>query len=266
MAVLVAVTPVSVCAADPTPAPVSNSVPGIQTIALFQAANDAGASGEIAASKLDQSVQWRLNASGTYQVTAFSPRLPAIQRATTIDSSDANVSDSDIQQFVQRTPDPSPASAQRIAKVMSTDGFLIEEIDAYKADSTTGDVSITVSGSLFNTSTGIAARTFAVTGVASPVSADESNSSVMLRATDSAAAQIATTLGAGAPQGKTILAGSKVGGGGSIGTGILIVLAAALAGIIAHNVSTHSNTGSSNSGATVTTTTPPTNNLPPAPP
>jgi uncharacterized membrane protein YgcG len=135
---------------------------------------------------------------------------------------------------------------------MATDGFMLTDIDTYKEDAATHAISITVSGSLYSTSTGAAVRTFAVTGTALPTTADESDSTVMLRASDSAAAQIATTLGAGVSQGKETLPivrnQSKIAGGSVL----LVLLAAALAGVIAHNVSTHGSAGSSTGGSSTT--------------
>jgi len=249
LGVLIGAAPLTACSADPTPAPTpaTTSVPGVRTIALFPAANDAGADGDIAASAVDSAVKWRLNSSGTYQATSFNVLLPAVQRALTLDSSDEALSSTDVQ-----APITSAASAQKIARVMATDGYLLYEIDTYQEDKLTHDISITASGSLFSTSTGEAARSFAFTGTATPQTADEGADTVMLRAADVVASDIATTLGAGANQGKSTIPNSKIGGSSAIGSGILIVLAAALIGIIAHNANDHSSTGSSTSSSSST--------------
>jgi len=256
MALLLAVSPISMAYADSTTAPAAATtpppaaaptpVPGINTIALFQSANEAGASGEVAASALDSAVKLRLNASGVYQSTEFSTLLPAVQRALTVDTSDAALSDSDIQQPVTST-----TSAQKIAKIMDTQGYLLEEIDQYSEDANSHAVSITVSGTLYNTSTGEAARTFAVTGAASPSSSDEPDSSVMLSAINNAADQISTTLGIGSSA-SSVVPGTRIGSSGSGSTVILVLLAAALAGVIAHNVAAHGNAGSSSGGSSST--------------
>ena len=249
--------------------PATPLVPGIRTIALFATTNDAGTGGDVAASAYDNELKMRLNVSGTYQATSFTTRLPAIQRAITESSGGSgSLTSADI-----KTPVTDPASARRIAEVMATDGYLLDEVDSYKADPSTRAVSVTVSGSLYSTATGSAVRTFAVSGISAPEIAGEDESAVTERAVASAASQIVSTFGVVSKEQKTSeLPNSTRGRGGVGGSLLLIALAGLLIGVLASNLGGHghsSNHSSSSSSTTTTdgtTTTTTSTTGPPAPP
>ncbi len=244
-------------------------VPGIRTIALFATTNQAGTGGDVAASAYDSALKMRLNASGAYQATSFTTLLPAVQRAITESSGGSGaLTSADI-----KTPVTDPASARRIAAVMATDGYLLDEVDDYKIDPTTHAVNVTVSGSLYSTASGSAVRTFAVSGVSAPEIAGEDESAVTERAVASAASQIVSTFGIVSKEQKTSELPNSTRSRGSVGGSILLVaLAGLLIGVLASNLGGHghsSSSGSSSSSSSTTTTdgtTTTTTTGPPAPP
>ncbi len=155
-----------------------------------------------------------------------------------------------------KTPVTDPASARRIAAVMATDGYLLDEVDSYKDDPTTHSVSVTVSGSLYSTATGSAVRTFAVSGISAPEIAGEDESAVTQRAVASAASQIVSTFGVVSKEQKTTeLPNSGSGRGGVGGSILLIALAGLLIGVLASNLGGHGHSSSSSSGSTSSSTT-----------
>ena len=253
-----------------TTVPATPLVPGIRTIALFAATNQAGTGGDVAASAYDASLKMRLNASGAYQATSFTTRLPAVQRAITESSGGSGaLTSADI-----KTPITDSGSARRIAEVMATDGYILDEVDAYKEDPSTHTVTVTVSGSLYSTATGAAVRTFAVSGVSAPEIAGEDDSAITERASASAASQIVSTFGVISREEKSSqLPDSSSGRHSAAGSILLIALAGLLIGVVASNLNGHGhtvngsgsgNSSSSTTGGTTGTTTSTTG--PPAPP
>jgi hypothetical protein len=257
LGLVVAATQVSACFADPAPAATApaaaTSVPGVHLIVLFPASVDTDASSaganaavalDTAKSALDVSIKWRLTAGSTYSVKMFNKNLPQVQRALDPLSADGSLSSSDVQ-----LPITSPYSGQRIAKLIGGQGYLMEEIASFQQDPASQKVTVGVSGSLYLTADGSVARTFAETGSATPdATGSDSTSAVIQRAVDAAAAKIANDLGAQAgSSSKNGIPNSRIGGSSAgAASALMIVAAAALLGIIAHNVSTHGNAGTAN--------------------
>ena len=245
---LVAVTPLSICAAaSKNGKQTQQGIPGIKSIALFPASNSAGFAGTLAATQLDNALKQRLESSGVYQTTTFNTRLASIQRALNIDNT---LTDTDVQ-----TPVTDPGSALRIARVMATDSYILEEVDSFSTDPKTQAVSVTISGNLYYTSTGLAARTFAVTGTAQPLSDDDTPQSVSQRAVNSASAQIITALGISSSAEKTAsLPQSDSRQGRSAATALLVALGAVLVAVVLHNTGSH-HSGSAGGGSSTSSTT-----------
>jgi hypothetical protein len=235
-------------------------VPGIKTIVTFAPSGATDANSQAAADELDTAVRMRLNGSGVYETTPFSTFLPSIQRALNVDNT---LTQTDVQ-----PPISDPGTAQKIANIMATDGYLLDEVDALKQDPTTQAVSVTVSGNLYFTSNGVSARTFAVTGTAVPTSPTEPLGSLTKRAVNQVADQIVGALGIAPGRMRAALPVSKPHQSVSAGSVALVIVGLALLGVIIHNTTHTSNSssgGSSSSGSsgstggtTITVPNPPT--------
>jgi hypothetical protein len=254
MAAAVMASPLSVTLAAHHKTSGTPAVPGIRSVALFAADNLAGTDGAVAADQLNKVLGQTFVNSGVYEGTTFNVFLPSVQRALNVDNT---LSQSDI-----KAPINDPATAQRIATVMGTDGYILDEVDEFKVDPKTNAVTITVSGSLYSTSTGSSARAFAATGTATPINSDEGAENTTSRAIASAASQIAQSLGV--PQRSNVDYLTPVHRSNSFGSVVLVALAVALAAVVVNNVhnndnsssssSSSSSSGSPSSGTTTTTT------------
>jgi hypothetical protein len=232
MAAAVMASPLSVTLAAHHKTSGTPAVPGIRSVALFAADNLAGTDGAVAADQLNKVLGQTFVNSGVYEGTTFNVFLPSVQRALNVDNT---LSQSDI-----KAPINDPATAQRIATVMGTDGYILDEVDEFKVDP----------------------KTNAVTGTATPINSDEGAENTTSRAIASAASQIAQSLGV--PQRSNVDYLTPVHRSNSFGSVVLVALAVALAAVVVNNVhnndnsssssSSSSSSGSPSSGTTTTTT------------
>jgi hypothetical protein len=252
-AVFTSIAP-SLAKTDPAPA---QAIPGITSIAYFPATTTLGANGSVAASMLDGALKLKLAQTGAFSVTTYSVHLPSIDRALNVDNS---LTSADVQ-----PPITDPTTTLKIARIMGTDGYLMDEVDSYQEDPNTHAISITISGNLYNTNTGSSLRTFAVTGTAAPTTPDQGATSVTKLAVENAAAQIVTSLNLINVKAATIPRTNYHQNGGT--TVLLAILAASLLAVVAHNqphstptvggTAVSSSSGSTNSGGSGTPPAPP---------
>jgi hypothetical protein len=215
-----------IAAGSDSPKNMPQGMPGIRSIALFPATGTTSADGQIASSYFDSALKLRLIGSGAYEVTSYNHRLPSVDRALNVDNA---ITQADLQE-----PITDPTAALKIAKVMGCDGYMLDEVDGPSIASTTGTITVTVSGNLFSTSTGAALRTFIVSGSASPSTPNEGTSAVLKAAVQNAVSQIVTTLGVTGTKSESLVPRSSYHQSAS-GSLLLVLLTGALIGVIAHN-------------------------------
>ncbi len=227
----------------------TGGVPGIKTIALFPVANSAtgaGADADIAANELTDAIKLRINALGAYQATSFNVHLSSVQRALTIDNT--------LTQDDVKMPVTDPTTAQKIARLMGTDGFFLGEIDSYKEDATTHAVSLTFSGNLYFTDSGASARTIAITGNAVPAGESEGAEAVLNRAVQNAAGQAVAAMGTTGYGNSGHVPNTKSVNSGAVGTTLVVAILAAMTAVIVNNTRHNGGSNPSNSSTTVGST------------
>jgi hypothetical protein len=214
----------------------------VHTVLIFPFANNAGADAASAASGVAQSVKVKLNYSGFYQVTAFSPALPAAQRAIT----DGVLKETDLAgPFTDKT------IPQKIASLTDSDGFIIGSVESRAIDTASGKVTITADATLYKTDSSAQLKTAAATGVGTPAYVGEDPATVEQRAVDAVATSLVQQL---EPVGSASVAeaipdttrGSHI----SPSPILMVVLAGLLVAVVAHNVGTDKSSGGGSSSST----------------
>jgi len=244
----------------------------IHTILLFPFANAIPASVpatgfnlDVVGARVESAIKTRLNVIGIYKADSFSPTLPQIQRA---------LQESGVESFGENDiapPYDSSPKGQKLADQIATDGYLMGTIEALKVDTATRTVSLTVSATLYNTSTGTAVKALAYTGRGVSYNVGDDPESLLQSAIDDTAGHIVSALDAAAPQeARAALAPDlrrsrhKSSHIGNLALGLILAAAIAIGITAAH----HSH--SSGSGTTTTTPTTPTvpvvSSGPPPPP
>jgi len=237
----------------------------IHSILMFPFANAipatssaAGFSPEITGARVEDAIKMRLNVIGRYKANSFSPSLPQIQRAL-LESGVVGLTDSDL-----APPYNDAQKGTKIAAQVGTDGFLLGTIENITSDPTTRNVTLTVSASLYNSTSGATVKVLAATGHGISYNVADSPDNLLQSAINDAAGHVVSALNADAvKQTETFAPVDTVRGHRSNGGSIL--LAFLLATGLGFALSSHHSSSSSSSGGT---TTPPVTGSPgvPAPP
>ncbi len=232
----------------------------IKSVLLFPFANTmpAGASNsgfdpDIVGAQVEEAVKMRLNTIGRYQASSFSPRLPQIQRALSEPSATGQgVTENDLV-----PPYTNGATAQRITDEVGTDGYLLGTVEALSQDPKTRSVNLTVSATLYNTTTGAPVKVLAYTGHGVSFNAADDPNTLLQSAVNDAAGHVVSALNAQAAPQRQAAAPADVKHGkknhiGSILIGVLVAVGIGLAIASGHH---HHNGGGGGGGTTTTTTT-----------
>lgn len=139
----------------------------IKTILLFPFASAIPAGSSTAGfnvvtvgAQVEDAIKTRINTIGRYQSSSFSPRLPQIQRALTEPSTTGQgITENDLV-----PPYTNGATAQRITDQVGNDGYLLGTVEALSQDPKTRNVNLTISATLYNTTTGAPVKVLAYTG------------------------------------------------------------------------------------------------------
>lgn len=235
----------------------------IHTILLFPFANAMSASSsaggfspDLVGARVEDAVKLRLNVIGRFKANSFSPTLPQIQRALQ-EARVEGLSENDLQ-----PPYDDAQKGERIAAQVGTDGYLLGTIEALRVDAN-HNVSLTVTATLYNSTTGTAARALAFTGRGVSYNPSDDQDALLQSAINDVAGQIVSALNASSPQehlAPVDYARGHHSNGGSILLGILLAAAVGIAIGSSHHGS------SNNSSSTTTTTTTTGSGGPPSPP
>ena len=250
------------------PAPPSGPAPGstiqiptvpvetgpIHSILLFPFANAIPANGtsggfspEITGARVEDAIKMRLNVIGRYKANSFSPSLPQIQRALE-ESRVEGLTESDV-----TPPYDDSQKATKIAAQVGTDGFLLGTIEAITSDPATRNVNLTVSASLYNSTTGATVKVLAYTGHGVSYNATDSPDNLLQSAINDVAGHVVSALNAETVKQAEVLPpvdyvrGHK-DNSGSILLGILLATGLGIA------LSSHHSSGGSSTTTTTTTT------------
>jgi len=171
----------------------------IRTILLFPFANAIPANGtsggfspEITGARVEDAIKMRLNVIGRYKANSFSPSLPQIQRALE-ESGVEGLTESDL-----TPPYNDSQKATKIAAQIGTDGFLLGTIESITSNPTTRNVSLTVSASLYNSTTGTTVKVLAATGHGVSYNAIDSPDNLLQSAINDVAGRVVSALNADA--------------------------------------------------------------------
>lgn len=228
----------------------------IKTILLFPFANtmSAGASTsgfnpDVVGAQVEDAVKLRLNTVGRYQASSFSPRLPQIQRALTEPSATGQgITENDLV-----PPYTNGATAQRITDQVGTDGYLLGTIEALSQDPKTRNINLTISATLYNTTTGAPVKVLAYTGHGVSFNASDDSNTLLQSAINDASGHVVSALNAeAAPQKAAAPVDFKRGrksNSGSILLGILLAVGIGFAISSGHH---HHNNGGGNNPVTPT--------------
>lgn len=237
----------------------------IRTILLFPFSNAIAANGtsggfspEITGARVEDAIKLRLNVIGRYKANSFSPALPQIQRALE-ESRVEGLTESDV-----TPPYNDSQKATKIAAQVGTDGFLLGTIETISNDPATRNVSLAISASLYNSTTGAPVKVVAVTGHGVSYNVSDSPDNLLQSAINDAAGHVVSALNADSvKQTEAIPPVDYVRGHKSNGASILlgILLATGLGFALSSH---HSNNNSGGGGST--TPTPTTSPGVPAPP
>lgn len=198
----------------------------IKSILLFpsSASTDAGTGAADLTSALDDAIKLRLNLVGKYSVLSYTKFLPAVQRGLD-ESGDGGLTDADLQ------PPFTHDSAEKIASLVGTDAYMITTITSYKQDPATRHVTLGVATRVFYSQNGnpVPGLGGGFSGEAGPISASDTDANIQQGAINDAAARIASSLDAAAPQSAPIVTRASQRGNSSSETtrdiigGVLLV-------------------------------------------
>ena len=226
----------------------------IHSILLFPFAGNVSAAGGASGFNADQvgarvedAVKLRLNVIGRYKANSFAPSLPQIQRALQ-EARVEGLSENDLQ-----PPYDDAQKGQKIAAQVGTDGYLLGTIESIRTDAATHNVSLTVSATLYNSTTGAAARVLAFTGKGVSFNPSDDPDNLLQSAVNDAAGQIVSALDGSLPQEHLATVDSARGHHNKDGGILLGILLAAAVGIAIG--SSHHGSSSNSSGTTTTTST-----------
>jgi hypothetical protein len=242
----------------PSMANAHDKQPLLPKILIFPFTNNSGSANDSLTSVVSGNVRLDIDALGDYRSTGYSVLHPSLQRALNIDNT---VALADL-----AAPAATPDRADKIANLVGTPYFLIGAVDSITVDPTSGEVSVALDGSFYNTSTGAVIKQANVTGTATPVSKDYDPDQLQTSAIANGAGQlVAALIGPRfvrhyAETGGVATSHAKA----NYGAGLMFILALALTLVIVNNHGGHSGGSSSSSGGTTSTTT--TTTGPPAPP
>ncbi len=235
----------------------------IKTILLFPFANTISAGGstsgfnaDVVGAQVEDAIKLRLNTIGRYQASSFSPHLPQIQRALTEPSATGQgVTENDLV-----PPYTNGATAQRITDQVGTDGYLLGTIEALSQDPKTRNVNLTISATLYNTTTGAPVKVLAYTGHGVSFNASDDPNTLLQSAINDASGHVVSALNAqAAPQRKAAapvdFKRGRKSNKGSILLGILLAVGIGLAISSTHH--NHDNGGGGNNPVTPTNPTGP---------
>ena len=213
----------------------------LRSILVFPTSNESGAAADTAsvAAKVDEAIHNRLTTIGRYKVTYFSPHLAAVDRAL----GDRVLSADDL-----AGPFNDSSKAGRIANEVSTDGYLIINVEAYTWDATTRKAELEVAADVYNTSTSDHLKGFTLSGHGAPETANDDQTTVTQMAIDSVANQIVRNLNASAPP--TVVMKSQIGHANP-NTPLYVILGGALLYALIHK-------SGSGGGGTTSAPSPPT--------
>lgn len=234
----------------------------IKSILLFPFANalsagqaTSGFSPDAVGAQVEDAIKLRLNTIGRYQASSFSPRLPQIQRALTEPSATGQgVTENDLV-----PPYTNGAVAQRITDQVGDDGFLLGTVEALSQDAKTRSVNLTISATLYSTTTGAPVKVLAYTGHGVSYNASDDPNTLLQSAVNDAAGHVVSALNAqAAPQKKAAAPvdfkrGHK-NNSGSILLGILLAVGIGFAISSTHHH--HDNGGGGSTTTTPVTTDP----------
>ena len=234
----------------------------IKSILLFPFASaipagssTAGFNAEVVGARVEDAIKLRLNTIGRYQASSFSPRLPQIQRALTEPStSGQGVTENDL-----TPPYTNGATAQRITDQVGNDGYLLGTVEALSQDPKTRNVNLTISATLYNTTTGAPVKVLAYTGHGVSYNASDDPNMLLQSAINDASGHVVSALNAqAAPVRKADVPvdfkRGKKNNNGSILLGILLAVGIGLAISSGHHH--HDNGGGGNTPVTPVTTDP----------
>jgi len=234
--------------------PTSPVAPGpIHSILLFPFVNNIPASGSAAGfnaeqvgARVEDAVKLRLNVIGRYKANSFSPSLPQIQRALQ-EARVEGLSENDL-----TPPYDDAQKTQKIAAQVGTDGYMIGTIEALRVEPSSRNVSLTVSATLYNSTTGTAARVLAFTGKGISYNPSDDADNVLQSAINDVAGQIVSALSGSVGQERMMPVGSTPTHHSSNSSILLGILLAAAVGIVIG--SSHHGGGGGGSTGTGTTT------------
>lgn len=228
--------------------PFTNNVPAT--------ANTGGASLDDVSARLEDAIKLKLNVVGRFRATSYSRTLASVQRGL---DEPKGLTQDDI-----TPPFDDPQKAGKIAGQVATDGYLTGTIESLKNDPATRKVSLTVTAGLYDTQTGAAVKTMALTGYGISYNAADNPDMILQTAIDDAAGKIVSSLNALRNDKVITTVPESQRGHSNVGPTILIAL---LIGAAVYGLSHRGGGGSSSSGTAPTTTPAPTDTGgPPAPP
>ncbi len=171
----------------------------IKTILLFPFANAIPAGGSTAGfnavtvgAQVEDAIKTRINTIGRYTASSFSPRLPQIQRALTEPSTTGQgVTENDLV-----PPYTNGATAQRITDQVGSDGYLLGTVEALSQDPKTRNVNLTISATLYNTTTGAPVKVLAYTGHGVSFNASDDPNMLLQSAINDASGHVVSALNA----------------------------------------------------------------------
>lgn len=234
----------------------------IKSILLFPFASaipagssTAGFNAVTVGAQVEDAIKLRINTVGRYQASSFSPRLPQIQRALTEPSTTGQgVTENDL-----TPPYTNGATAQRITDQVGNDGYLLGTVEALSQDPKTRNVNLTISATLYNTTTGAPVKVLAYTGHGVSYNASDDPNMLLQSAINDASGHVVSALNAqAAPVRKADVPvdfkRGKKNNNGSILLGILLAVGIGLAISSGHHH--HDNGGGGNTPVTPVTTDP----------
>jgi hypothetical protein len=254
----------ALCCAGATRADVSapSQPPGdnIRGLLLFPLANGAGASAQAIAPMIDDAIQLRLASVNKFKVTRYSRRLPSVQVAL----QDRDLTSEDTAPPFGDSDKDQPRAA-KIAARMDVDAYFVGDLDSYTVDPVTKTVTLQITGSVYMTQSGVAAKSVGTSVTAKPETPSDQIDTVVQYAVDDAAGQIVSSINS-IPQATPVVASSPQHSS-SIGSGsiLLAVLGGALLYAALHHDNSSSGGGGGSSGGTGGSTGG-TGGVPPPPP
>ncbi len=201
--------------------------------------------------QVEDAIKLRIKTIGRYQASSFSPRLPQIQRALSEPSATGQgITENDLV-----PPYTNGATAQRITDQIGSDGYLLGTVEALSQDPKTRNVNLTISATLYNTTTGAPVKVLAYTGHGVSYNASDDPNTLLQSAINDASGHVVSALNAQAApvQKADVPVDFKRGKKNNKGSILLGILLAVGIGLAISSANRHSSNGG---GGTTTPTTP----------